>query len=91
MSVARLESSSMRVLDLFEGFVVHEAGSILGYLELPFLYVLAKLPASYQSRNIGQPFDHPYMVADVSQEVLRECLESRSAGQESQSDCQPCY
>lgn len=29
---------------LFEGFVVYKAGSILGDLELPLLYLLAELP-----------------------------------------------
>lgn len=31
---------------LFEGLVIHKAGSILGYVKLPFLKVLAEFPTS---------------------------------------------
>lgn len=31
---------------LLESLVVHEAGCILGYVELPLLYVLAELPTA---------------------------------------------
>lgn len=37
---------------LFQCFVVHKTGSILGDFELALLYLLAELPAGYQKRLV---------------------------------------
>lgn len=42
--IMRVSNDNMRNTYLLESFVVHEAGSILGNLELPLLYLFAELP-----------------------------------------------
>jgi len=47
-------SSDLKVqetVNLFESFVVDEAGGVLGKIELPFLQVFAKLPGAWRSTS----------------------------------------
>lgn len=43
-SAVRMRDGAMGVSYLLESLVVHKASSILGHLQLPLLYLLAKLP-----------------------------------------------
>ena len=70
-----------RTLDLFESFVVHETGGVLGDIELPFLYVLSELPTEYQSTITRRLPDHSYIVVESyygSLQILRGSISRRS-------------